>query len=217
MKTRFAVLTLLSAPALASAAVVPINLSDFANPTVLDFQSAPVGTTSGTASLFTDFGISSVSATGFSFTDIFNVRPNSSRALWINSSGLAIVGPGTTTLAELGVSYTIKFQADRARFGIGVHDQANELFSLSFFDNNALVGTSSFTSDGSADLNMAFFESTAPFDRVTIASTTLTAAGFAIDNITVETVAAAVPEPGSAALLCVALGAFGVSRGRKKS
>jgi hypothetical protein len=145
------------------------------------------------------------------------VRPNSSRALWANSSGLAVVDPGTSGLADHAVSYTVDFQSDLTRFGAGVHDQANTTFTYSFFEGAVLVGAGSFTTDNSADLTTKFFESSTPFDRVTISSN-IADGGYAVDNITIESrAAAAVPEPGSIALLGLALGACGWSYRRKST
>jgi hypothetical protein len=192
--------------------VTPITLGDFASASVLDFNSAPLGNISGTASLFTSFGIASVAVSANGIGDSFGIRPNASRALWANSGGLAIVDPGAGDLAADGVGmvYTLVFAGLHSKFGIGVHDQGT-LFTVAFFDGLTAVGSAVFDSTVDAnDLSMAYFANTDAFDRITITA----AGGYAIDNITIEGSAAAVPAPASLALLGLGLAGLAATRRR---
>ena len=194
--------------------VTSITLGDFTNASVLDFNSAPVGNISGTSSLFTSFGISSVSATfGFISSDGFGVRPNASRALWANDAGLTIVDPNAGDLADI-VTYTIKFADLHTKVGFGVHDQQSD-FLVEFFSGATAVGSTTFQSN-TADLFMVHLQNSDAFDTITI-SVPLPG-GFAIDNITIEaSEPSAVAEPASLALLGLGLAALAPAARRRKA
>jgi hypothetical protein len=205
-----------------SAAITAITLGDFSNPRVLDFQSSPAGNVSGTDPLFTTFGISSVTAFSsgsISFTDTFEVRPNSSRALWENASGLAVVDPGATRLAEpatIGgdaLGYDLTFDSLQEKVGISTHDQGGFYF-FDFYNGATLVGHFE-TFATSADTNEFYFSSDLSFDRFVLS----TPGGYAIDDITLDSVAA-VPEPTSLALFALGMALMAAGRcraGRMKS
>jgi len=182
-----------------------------AEATVLDFNSAVIGTIASTASLFTDFGIQSLSYLDSlsTYNDGFGVRNNDSRALWANASGLAIVDPGATSLGNGG--YEITLQQKNSYFGFAAHDQAGD-YIITFYDGEAQVGTITTvldlvagSSDG-ADKMTGYFYSDIQFNRVIVDES----GGFAIDDITLG----AVPEPASALMLVFGAGLVGLIRRR---
>ena len=204
----FALSIMLASPALAGT-ITKLNLSDFTNPQVLDFNSAPVGPISGTDALFTNFGISQVTTIASDFSDNFNVRTNSSRALWHNSDGLSIVDPGAPDNAN-EISYTLDFSSLHTKFGVGILDQ-REPFVYTFFNNAANVG--SITIDTN-DMFQVYLENDMTFNRVTIIPEDGDS-GFAIDNITLEgSSSAPVPEPSTMILL--GTGLAGILAWRRK-
>ena len=165
-------------------AVSKITLTDFANPEVLDFESVEVGSISGTDARFTDFGISAISATGFNSTDDFELRPNSSRALWADDDGLRVVDPGTINLRNDALTYTIELVTEQNRFGIGVHEQGG-VYVLQLFSGPTDVGIFAYSSGH--DLTQRYIESSTTFDKIIVHYTSRdNNQGFAIDNITLE-------------------------------
>lgn len=173
-------------------AVTKISFEDFADPDVLDFSSAAVGSISETAELFRDFGISQISATGSNSVDTFDARPNASRALWADDTGLRIVDPGTAGLRRDELAYTVEFVNDQTRFGVGVHDEPG-VYVLQLFADDVDVGTFAFSSGG--DLTQKYIESSEAFDKVVIHYTSRTIdQGFALDNLTLEKEATQPPD-----------------------
>lgn len=192
----FAMSLVLASPALAGT-VTQITLGDFTNTQVLDFNSATLGAISGTDPLFTNFGISQVTTTASVFDDTFNNRANSSRALWQNSSGLAIVDPGATNNATF-INYTLDFSSLHTNFGVGIHDQGDD-FTYTFFNGVTNVGSLTLGSNTFADLFQVYLENDMAFNRVTISNL---GGGFALDNITLEGASSApIPEPSTMLLL----------------
>ena len=197
----------------AHAAIVEIAPGGIDDPKILDFASAPLGNISDTATLFTDFGISSISRTSnpSGSTDTFGVRTNSSRALWANSNGLVVVDPGTAGLENV-TQYTLNFSDSHLRFGFGIRDQgfvANSLV-VEIFAGGGSIGSIGLTSL-STDLVQFYLESDVAFDQVVI-NATLQNGGFAIDNLTLETVTAPVPP----ILPLFVLGLLGIARHRRQ-
>lgn len=191
-----------------------ISLADFSNPQVLDFNSAPLGNISGTDTLFTSFGIDEVSTSGVTnYSDGFDERPNSSRALWEDVNGLRIVDPEVVpATAFLGqpIAYTLKLSTAHSRFGVGVHDQAGD-FTYEFFSSSVSVGSIS-QGAPSADLFQVYFESDMQFDEVRISVSG--SGGYAIDNITLEG-SGVVPAPTILSLFGIGLATLGWSRRKK--
>ena len=189
-----------------------ITLGDYYAADVLDFESASLGPISGTDTMFTSFGISSVSASGGNFIDPYDVRTNSSRALWFQSSGLVIVDPGA---AGNGLaSYEIEFSSVQARFGVGAHDYfPGADLNFAFFAGAVAVGDISVTNP-TADLSMFYFDVTGGFDRVIVTAESTNA--FAIDNITLDRGTAPVPEPASLTLMGLGLGGIAWTRKRRR-
>jgi hypothetical protein len=207
------VLVLLLSLSAQAAPVTQITLGDFTSPRVLDFETAALGTVSGTDALFTDFGIAEMLGTGSSFIDPFDLRPSASRALWIGSGGLEVVDPGTPDNAGLS-DYEIRLASDHFRFGIAVHDYfPGADLTFEFFDGGTSVGSIS-VANPTADLSPFYFEVGAAFNRVTV----IPAAGngFAIDNITLLDRDASIPEPGVMLLLGSAFVAVWVLRVRRR-
>lgn len=198
----------------ASASVQQITLGDFSSAKVLDFESSSLGTISGSDSLFTDFGISSVAFTGGTGLDDYGSRTNSSRALWATINGLSVVDPGATGLLAPS-AYEIVFAGAQNRFGIGVHDE-NATFRLEFFDGASSVGSIDLATGGTADLTQWYLESTDAFNKVTVMTVAGSGGrGYAIDNLTLEAGSSSVPEPATLAiwsLLGMAIGGYGLKR-----
>ena len=195
-----------------NATVIEIGLPDFDNATVIDFESTALGSISGTNSLFTNAGISSITATPQgSDTDEYNSRTNSSRALGGNNNGLFIADPGTSGAADTN-DWLIEFLSPQFRFGFGTHDQ-NTLPLVTLLLDGVQVGSLS-NSPTDFDLFQLYFESTVAFDAITISQPgTASGFGFLLDNLTVE--ASSVPEPTSLVLLGLGLAGIGFSRNKK--
>ncbi len=186
--------------------VTSITLANFSNPTVLDFQSVPTGVISGTNSYFTNSGVASITAARGGGTDTFDSRTNSSRALWVNTSGnLVVVDPGATNLDNNPV-YTINLVNSTLQFGFGVHDQQGT-YTVTFFQGATNVGTTTFT-PGSPDLDQVYFHDTQAFNRVQIS---VNGGGFAIDNITFTNT----PEPATIWLSGAGLAVLGLRKRRR--
>ena len=177
------------------------------NPQVLDFESATVGNISSSDALFSNFGISDIGIQNPSFFfDGYGVRTNSSRAVWVNSGGLAIVDPGAANNAIDGDFWFIDFTQPQSVLGFGLHDQSGTL-NVEFFSGGASVGSTTVTIL-TGDLEESTFANTDTFDRVTIDINSTTVA-FALDNITLSS-ATAIPEPNSLVLIAMATaGMFG--------
>ena len=194
-----------------NATVIEIGLADFNNATVIDFESTALGSISGTDSLFTNAGISSITATPQGTdTDTYNSRTNSSRALGGNTSGLFIADPGTTGAADTN-DWLIEFLSPQFLFGFGTHDQGTRPLVTLLFDGVQVGSLSSVPLN--SDLFQLYFESTVAFNAITISQPgTASGFGFMLDNLTVET--SSVPEPVTLALF--GLGLAGISFSRKK-
>ena len=195
-----------------NASVINIGLADFDSATVIDFESTAIGSISGTDNLFTNAGISLITATAQGTdSDSYDIRTNSSRALGGNSSGLFIADPGTAGAADTN-DWLIEFLSPQFRFGFGTHDQ-NILPLVTLLFDGIQVGSLSNAPSGS-DLFQQYFESTVAFNAITISQPgTASGFGFMLDNLTVET--SNVPEPASLALLALGLAGIGFSRKKK--
>lgn len=190
--------------------ITEIGLGDFITPKVLDYQTAPLGAISGSASLFTNFGISSVSAVGSDFSDGLGNRPNASRSLWFNESGLQIVDPGAGGLAADQITYTIDFASAIGKFGWAWHDQDDAMlveFFLGATPVGSVVSSGNHVAGGTTnDKRTLYLMNTDSFDRIAITNNT-GFGGFSIDDLTLE--AAAVPEPATIGLLIPGIGLLG--------
>ena len=189
--------------------ITQIDLVDFTDPKVLDFETATPGTISGTDSLFTDFGITQITITASSFLDGYNSRSNSSRALWANSGGLAIVDPGVAVSNANTIVYTLDFSSLQSRLGVGVHDHSST-YTYEFFNDATSVGS---TTKGvaTADLFQVYLENDMMFNRVIISNL---GGGFAIDNITLEKTSGVIPVPGTLVFFGAGFAGFAVWRYR---
>ena len=198
----------------ASAGVVTeITLGDFSNASVLDFNTAPLGNISGTDTVFTDFGITQASGTGSGFNDTFNTRSKSSRALWFNAGGLAVVDPGDDDNAIVNQSFMFDFAEQHNRFGFGAHDQADLDLTITFFDNLVEVGSIVITTVTN-NLSYHFLENTDSFNLVVIVAND--DGGFAIDDLTLDEASAAdVPVSGTLAFIGLGLAGLGLARRRR--
>lgn len=184
--------------------ITTITLGDFTSATVLDFNAVTLGNISNTDATFTSIGIASVvGTTGASDSDTYQVRSNSSRALWMKTGGqLVVVDPGTSGLNN-ATTYRVNLAAAHQDFGFGVHDQDGD-YSVTFFSGVSSVGSTTFNSSSQADLTQVYFNNTDAFDAVEI--TRIIPAGFALDNITLESRAPSeVPEPSTLLLLTTGL------------
>ncbi|MFQ5630189.1 MAG: PEP-CTERM sorting domain-containing protein [bacterium] len=203
----------------AKAGVVSIIApGDFSNPTILDFNTAPLGPISSTASLFADFGISSLTATSSGGSDGFQNRNNASRALWFDD-GLRIVDPGTSGF-DNSMIYTIDFSASHTMFGFGWHDENTKML-VTFFNAGLNVGSVSgrgiLEPGGSdnGDLRSLYLMNTESFNRVIISSLT-SSDGFALDNLTLDSSTSVTPEPATLTLMALGLGGAALAGRRRK-
>ena len=156
------------------------------NSVILDFESATPGSISPGATLFSDFGITDVGIVNPSaFADTYESTAGSSRALWHNSAGLAIVDPGATGNTAFGDYWYIDLAAEQAFFGFGNHDASNgSTHTVEFFRNGARVGVTMVPGVTFLFQEHAF-SSTIPFDGVRVRNSDNP--GFALDNITLST------------------------------
>lgn len=205
-RTTLAALAIVTSAYSAQAATV-ISLSDFDNAIVEDFNTAPLGLTRLAGPMFSDLGITDISA---SYNrDKYNARANSSRALGVGANGnVSVIDTGTRGLSS---SYTLSFAAAITQFGFGIHDQRTRL-TLKFSNNGTVVDTLRVRT-GTRDLAQ-FYVQAAAFDEITI-SARKTKQAFALDNLTVEG-PAVVPVPAGFPLFITALGALAWVRRKAK-
>ena len=199
-------------PSNSEADVVEIMLSDFDTPSILDFESAPLGPIDTSDPIFSNFGISGIapiSPVGAP-RDEFN-GGGTGNALFFNSDvGLFVERIGGNGLLSNHLSgFDIDLARSQFRFGLAVNDTAGD-FDLDFSSNDSSIGMISVSMVGG---NPRYFESTQAFDSVSIVQTSQTD-GWGVDNITVE----AIPEPSSGILfLCATVVGVGFRRnGRHK-
>lgn len=190
---------------LPAAAATVVSLGDFSNPVTLDFEGLAPGLIAENDPAFLALGITGIAATGTS--DVYNTRPNSSRALgYSESNGLEVVDPGAN---EAFNTVTLSFASDITQFGFGVHDEDGP-FTVAFRNDGVQVGLYLGDTIGS-DLNTYFFEAD-PFDTVFIGFF----GGFYLDDLTISTPPpAAVPAPLPLASLALGLGAMAALRRRR--
>jgi len=179
-------------------AVTQIELGEFVTPRVLDFESTPTGNVGGTDSLFADFGISSVEYTGYRMADRFDNYANVSRALWVNEGGLVVCKAGMSGFADHDLSYTLNLADLHQRIGIGVNDHDGQV-NFDFLSSGSTVDSFVIDRTGTPGLAMFYLESSKSFDGVKITASMggRDPAGFAIDNMTLDSV----PEPATHALV----------------
>ncbi|MEM7403756.1 MAG: hypothetical protein AAF458_00625 [Pseudomonadota bacterium] len=186
-----------------------IDLTDFVNPTVLDFESQSNGAIAATDPLFTSFGITSLTATGTSDADIYSEGGGTRALFYSEQTGFLLDESGRPELpmfATDGLSYTLVFNRLLNRIGFGTPDHGAGI-DIEFRNGTTLV--ENFTQGRGSNSSPTFYGSSVAFDRITVSSTT-PGLGFGLDNITLE--AATAPAPGPAALL--GLGLLALSFGK---
>ena len=199
--------------------ITTTTLAAFDVPSVLDFESADTGPVSNTSTIFTSFGILSISATATNvgFSEFFDggvfASGNSLFAdvqLTAGSSGpadLHILSPGTTFSFDNPV-YTVNLAQVTDKFGVSFTDTSSTFHQgrLEFFLNAVSVGVFEFsTSDVYNAQTTHYFLSDMVFNTVIISSLNDTSVagfgdGWGIDNLTIEA-----PEPSTLALFATGL------------
>ncbi len=199
-----------------NSATVPITLSSFKKAQTLDFESyGPAGTRStisGTDPLFTEFGITQVTATGGRFdgggNDTQNQTAQSGKGLFFTGGSLWVL-PQDDASNGGGVdfgfnqTFTLDFDRNLNRFGLTFQDQIAQDMIFRFFLDGVLQGTISWPVEQVVDTFYGF-QTPFWFDSVEIDGS-LSTDGFGIDNITIE----AVPEPSAYLLVLLGLGTGG--------
>ncbi len=185
----------------ACAAVTSIGIGDFSDPATIDFEASTSGAISGSDSIFTNVGISNVSATGSTFGDIYDLGYGVGKSLFASSPGLAVLSPGDAQPFFTAPTFTLEFTSPQSRFGFSVSDHASMNFLIEFYSGPDSVGQSNVFIPV-LDFSTYSFESTIPFDRVEISAGP---DGYGLDSIVVDIV----PEPSAWVLMllgCAILG-----------
>lgn len=219
--------------------ITRINESDFINAESMDFLNEPLGSISTTDSLFTDFGISELTAVASAADGEEYARGDYQQALWagetngveiVDNNGIAgctqydqnnkCIGDRKLSLVDY---YLIDFSSDLSKIGFYMVDVWKPLV-FTFYNNDIEIEVYDEEVRGAWDGNMLgtgtgwtawrVFDSTVLFDQVRIESKNSNADGFGIGEIRKESVP--VSEPST--LFIMALGMFGlisVKRRRK--
>ncbi len=191
----------------ANAAITSIALGDFANPVTIDFESSSTGAISGTDSIFTDAGISSVSAVSPSFGDVYDSWAGVGNALFASGAALAIRSPGDGVFFSSVPTFEFEFIDPIYQFGVSIADHGSMDFHFEFFSNATSVGHSNVNISG-GDFSLYAFESIDPFDRVEI---TATPDGYGFDSIVVGVV----PEPSTWVMMLIGVVILGAVSKRR--
>lgn len=179
-----AALALVLGAGTASAGLMPLD-DPIEDSEVLTFESlaAPVIPISGTAPVFTDFGISQVSAVASNGSDEQNQTGQSGNALFANASDLFVLPQGDTNPNLFGTttSFTIELAEMHSNFGVSFQDQVGSTFNLEFFNGLTSLGTISKAIPTTQDTPFRV-NSTDAFNRVVISGGD-GGDGWGIDNI----------------------------------
>ncbi len=189
-------LTLSSSLAEVVGQVVPIASNGFERAKVLDFESVATPTTVGASdSLFTDFGIAQVTATGGSPSgDFQNQTGQTGNALFYNGTDLLVLpqaddGPAGYDPAAYpfgpGQAYTIDLELKQHRFGVSFQDQVTQDFTFTFYLDGVEQGQIAETLSGDVSNAPLAYETPFEFNRVVIQGSNATD-GIGIDNITLD-------------------------------
>jgi len=167
----------------AGATVQAIGLAAFRAPHMLDFETAPDGSISGLDTLFTDFGIVSLTAVSAApGPDGYVGGSPFFRALFhSNTEGLLLKSMGTAPWFDRSPTFTISLAEQHFLFGVAPVDTLGEV-RIRFRSLGVPVGQLTFTSDR---VSTYYFHSSVGFDEVLLDEPTMND-GWGIDNITLD-------------------------------
>lgn len=151
-----------------------------------DYDAINKTVVTGAEPLFSDVGISGVSAVAANGSDVQN-NAGSGAALYASASEMFILkaNENTTTFGET-TSFTIDFARGHKAFGVSFTDQVAGNFTIDMYDGATLIGSET-KSIAQVATTRFVVESAAEFDRVVI-SGGAAGDGWGIDNILFDAV-----------------------------